>query len=492
MRETWKAAQVGLMVVLGLAAIILVRRYIDEGFSGGREYRVYALFEDAQGLVPQSRVVIAGIPVGTIASIRLQGEMARVDMNIFDDVPLYQDATVAMRTASLLGERVLVISPGTEGRPRIPDGGRIQTVRESVDTQDIMETVADIADSVRAVTAQLERSFGTDEAGRQLQGILRNLSAAIERVNGLIQANAELVGRTIQHIEGITGDAGPRIRDILENVQSATNHVMEVVQNGRPDLERGVAEVDDTIASIHRAADQLDGVLADAREVTGRVARGEGTVGRLTSDEALIDEIEGVAEGLNDVVGGFGRLRTIVELRSEYNFLANSFKTTFSLRLQPREGRYFLVQLVDDPRGSDNVTQTTVIRSPAPAGEPAVYQETRIRRSHDLRYTLQLAKRVSFATFRFGVMESSGGLGLDMNFFGDRLELNTDVFQIGVETFPRVRQRVAFEVVRRFWVLAGVDDALNRENIDFFLGLQLRFDDDDLKGILPFAGGLRP
>ena len=150
------------------------------------------------------------------------------------------------------------------------------------------------------------------------------------------------------------------------------------------------------------------------------------------------------------------------------------------------------MQVVDDPRGAERLTQTTVIRSPAPPGEPAVYQETRIRRSRDLRFSFMLAKRVSFATFRFGIMESSGGLGVDMNFFDDRLELNTDVFQIGVETFPRLRQRVAYEVVRRFWDVPGADDALTRDNVDFFLGLQLRFDDDDLKGILPFAGGLRP
>ena len=34
-----------------------------------------------------------------------------------------------------------------------------------------------------------------------------------------------------------------------------------------------------------------------------------------------------------------------------------------------------------------------------------------------------------------------------------------------------------------------MDDALN-DSADFFLGLQVRFDDEDLKAILPFTGGL--
>ena len=67
-------------------------------------------------------------------------------------------------------------------------------------------------------------------------------------------------------------------------------------------------EVDDALVSIRRASEQLEDVLADTRVVTDRVARGEGTLGRLTADETLIDEVEGVAEGLNGIVGGIGFL----------------------------------------------------------------------------------------------------------------------------------------------------------------------------------------
>ena len=230
-------------------------------------------------------------------------------------------------------------------------------------------------------------------------------------------------------------------------------------------------------------------MLADTHEVTGRLARGEGTVGRLTSDETLIDEVEGAAEGVNNLVGGLARLRTVVELRSEYNFFANTFKTYFSVRLYPREDRYFLIQLIDDPRGFRSVTQTTVQRSPPAPGESNQYTEQRTTVSEKLRFTIMLAKRIGFATFRFGLLESSGGLGLDLHVFDDRLELSTDVFDIGQQVFPRLRVRAAFEVVSRVWILGGIDDALNDTN-DFFLGLMLRFDDEDLKTILPFLGGI--
>ena len=104
------------------------------------------------------------------------------------------------------------------------------------------------------------------------------------------------------------------------------------------------------------------------------------TAGRLTQDEALIDEVEGVAEGLNNFVGGLNRLQTIVGLRTEYYALANAFKTYFSIYLKPREGRYFLFQVVDDPRGSISVSESIIRQSPPPLFYPNEYRRTEISR----------------------------------------------------------------------------------------------------------------
>jgi len=185
------------------------------------------------------------------------------------------------------------------------------------------------------------------------------------------------------------------------------------------------------------------------------------------------------------------RLQTIVGLRSEYNFLANTFKNYVSLRLQPREDRYYLIELIDDPRGLTEFTQTTVRRSPPPDGEPASYQETRVETRDAFRFSLEFAKRIHFATLRFGIIESTGGLGVDVHLLDDTLEMTADLFAFGDGSFPRLRTRVAYEVVSRLWILGGVDDSLN-ESRDFFLGAMLRFNDEDLKAILPFASGVTP
>ncbi len=91
---------------------------------------------------------------------------------------------------------------------------------------------------------------------------------------------------------------------------------------------------------------------------------------------------------------------------------------------------------------------------------------------------------------RIRAMESTGGAGLDMYLFEDRFELSQDLFGFGEVVLPRWRVSLGYEFVKRLWLLGGVDDILSGDRRDYFVGLQLRFNDQDLKQILPFATNL--
>lgn len=488
MRDSWTAAKVGLLVVVALVASWLVYRAVDERGGGDDGYSVWAVFEDASGLVPKSRVMIAGIQVGYIEHIRLWGSKARVDIRIHEGVAIRDDANVAKRTASILGEAVLAINPGTATHVQVPDGARIDTAVETPGTDAILANVARISEAVLNVTNQMARTFGTDEGGRQMSEALANLSGALEAINETIHENQAVIAHALQGVDGIVSQSAPQLARILENIERVTTEVRDVLARNGGDLDETASGLAQTMDSVERSAAQLEGVLADVRDVTGRTARGEGNLGRLTSDETLIDEVEGVAEGVGDLVGGITRLQTIVQLRADYNFLANTLKSYVQLRLQPREDRYYYIELINDPRGLTTYEQTEIIRSPPADGEPAVQQVNTVTTRDAFRFSFGLAKRIEFATFRFGVIESTGGVGLDLHFFDDDLEVTNDAFAFGERAYPRLRTNIAFQIISRLWILGGVDDYLNSSR-DFYLGAALRFNDEDLKSILAVGGG---
>src|SRR5688500_11021159 len=135
------AAKVGVFAVITVVAGVFIYSFASKSAGSGDGYQVYALMTDASGLAKHSHVRVAGIPVGSIDSIKLHGSQARINMRVNEDVPLYQDATVSRVSSSLLGEYQLAITPGTEGRPVLKEGDRIQVGLEGVSTDQIMRQV---------------------------------------------------------------------------------------------------------------------------------------------------------------------------------------------------------------------------------------------------------------------------------------------------------------------------------------------------------------
>ena len=244
-------------------------------------------------------------------------------------------------------------------------------------------------------------------------------------------------------------------------------------------------EIRQIIDKVNRASDSLESALKNIDSVSGRVNRGEGTIGRLTKDEKLINEVEGVAEDIHEFTGGLTRLQTIIGLRTDYQFLGNGVKSYVELRLQPSEDKYYLIEVVNDPHGLTSYEQVDV--DTTNPNSPPHYREVHTITKNSLRFSLQFAQSFGPFTGRWGIKESTGGIGLDLLLFEKRFELRQDLFGFGEVVLPRWRVSLGYEFVNRLWLLGGVDDILSGSRRDYFVGAQLRFNDDDLKRILPFA-----
>ena len=80
--------------------------------------------------------------------------------------------------------------------------------------------------------------------------------------------------------------------------------------------DKALPVIDDAASTINSLAALTDGLqdpqgdlqqtLANLNAVTGRLARGEGAVGRLLVEDALIRELETLVAGLNHTLGGMG------------------------------------------------------------------------------------------------------------------------------------------------------------------------------------------
>ena len=344
-----------LLVAAGAWAIYSA---IFREYGGGGGYVVHAYLDDASGLAMHSRVTIAGIPVGTIDSIRLETDpksphrgQARVDVRVNKDVPLFNDGTLGKHSSSLLGEYVVVLTPGLKD-PKLKDGDEINVMVEEASFDDIKKNVNDVAKLVKQVADQLAKSIGTEQGGQNIKAILQNVADATDALNKTIRENRDTIRETLERIDRITAQNEQPLAKALENIRAISDDVKELVSaiNGRGGSQTG-NEVRETITRLDTSSKSLQSALDHIDHVTDRLDRGEGTLGRLSKDETLINEVQSTVEGINNLVEPIGRLQTVVGLRADYNFLANTFKSYFELRLQPREDKFIMIQLDQRPEG---------------------------------------------------------------------------------------------------------------------------------------------
>ena len=486
MAEWTNAAKVGAMTIALSAALYGGYQFIsrEAGTDGG--YKVWANLPDVTGVAPHSRVMISGVQVGVVDRISLDTAtgLARVDIKMKPEFPLFEDAAIGKRATSFIGEYFIVLTPGTENRERIPDGGEVTNLLEEANLDTIQVQIKDILTDVKGVTDSLRKTVGSDQGQEQIAAILRNLADTTDQLNQTIKENRGAIRDILNNVNAISAQSRPELMAILNNVKEVTRDVKELTGKGDQPGDRS-GELRESLERVNRASESLESLLQHADNVAARIDRGEGTVGRLTKDEALIDEVEEVVSGVGDFVGGLGRLQTIVGLRTDYNFLANTIKSYVSLRLQPAEDKYYLIEIVNDPRGLTTFEQVDV--DTTNPNDPPHYREIRTVTTNSFRFSFQFAKRMGPFTGRFGIKESTGGIGLDLHLLDDRFELRQDFFGFGEQITPRWRVALSYEFVRKLWLLGGIDNILSGDRRDYFFGLELRFNDEDLKSVLPFA-----
>ena len=106
----------------------------------------------------------------------------------------------------------------------------------------------------------------------------------------------------------------------------------------------------------------------------------------------------------------------------------------------------------------------------------------------ELKFSAQIAKRYYDTVIRGGIIESSGGFGLDHYLFDDNLKLTAEAFDFDRDRNPHVKFYVDANLFDHIYLTAGYDDVFSDQSEEsFFVGVGLRFEDEDLKYLLTGA-----
>ncbi len=525
-------AKVGIVVFSALLALTWLTFQIGEFRFREKGYVIEAVFRTVSGLEPKAKVRMAGVLVGSVDRIFLREGRAHAHLRLDDGVVVREDSVIAVASIGILSERYVEITSGSlTARALAP--GEVVTGRELTDLDQLVGQLADTGKTISSLASSIKETFGGRDS--TVSQLMQNTNSLVDRVNALLDDNRRRVADLLAQSAGLARDTRELLADNRDELHGTIANLREfsatlnrradelsseltrtaedlrgVVRDGGDDLRGLMASLRSASAKAEQAAETLTSILKKVDGGTGTLGRlvnddeslekvdhaveqvggiaekinsGQGSVGRLVNDDILIGKIETAVDSANRLLGETDRMRFFLGYRGE--FLANSskLKNYVTMKFQPRDDKYYLMEIVDDPAGKRSVTNTTTTID-RPEGGYQLDESTVVTEVDKLKYTLEFAKEFGPLTFRGGLIESQGGAGLDYRLFGERMLLSFDGWDFGREDGPHLKLSGKVRLYRDIFLNAGVDDLGEESRRSAFLGAGILFSDEDLKYLL--------
>lgn len=251
-------------------------------------YEIQVLFPNAAGLIPDAKVMYAGIPIGRVAGIELTGRKdypVRVRLVIRAGEKIPTDAGFLINQSGLLGDRFVDVTPG--GGPELLAPGSTATGLASVDLSEAIGKVKAALDQAGETIAKLDvalQHLNESVLSTQSLAHARNFLVNVDAVS----SNAVALAHDLQMVVAENRTQLTRALDEFHgtavDLRAAARRADDLVQRGTTVVTNNEADVRAVIKNLSEASARLDALLASAQQ-------GSGTVGRLWVDPSLYTEV---------------------------------------------------------------------------------------------------------------------------------------------------------------------------------------------------------
>ncbi len=275
----WKVGLVVLAATLLFVAGVIYLGQMEVGQSGSR---IRVLFPEVGGLNVGDPVMVSGLRRGAVAAVELGAEGVLVTLKLRPDVALRADASVSVENMGIMGEKFVAVVPGSSHDPL--DKSRLLRGAYSPGLTEAMAQLGVVLDDVGTIVSRVELILQEQEIVEPLQ----------ETVRLLRDVSAEL--------QGMLAENRTDIRSSVQNFRSLSANLDSVIRENRTGVDSTVARAAEATAQFDRTMERLDETIRSLQEVVQRVEQGEGTLGRLSRDEELYQELLTTTQSLNEIL----------------------------------------------------------------------------------------------------------------------------------------------------------------------------------------------
>jgi phospholipid/cholesterol/gamma-HCH transport system substrate-binding protein len=244
------------MIAVALAAVITVAALQYKKlpfFDIGRQYSAY--FAEAGGLKTGAAVQVAGLRVGAVDSIDLDGPRVLITFKVDKDVQLGDRSEAAVKTKSLLGAKILEVTPRGDGSLSAPI-----PLERTTPAYQLPDALGDLATTISGLnTNQLNDSLAT--LAQTFQNTAPDLQAAVA---GAARFSETLNERDAQ-LRGLLEDANKATTVLAQRSEEVVSLIADT-NAVLTQLQTQSAALDHLAGNISALSQQVSGLIADNRD----------------------------------------------------------------------------------------------------------------------------------------------------------------------------------------------------------------------------------
>jgi len=452
-------AKIGLFVVMALGALLFLSTQVTSlGKWGNEGYLIQAYIEDASGIEKHTHVLMNGVTIGDVEEIAIEGKRVKLTLMIDNGVKIPNDSSVIVAQESLLGSKVINIVVG--------DATAFLQNGESLSQSKRYASFDQTSDSVNAAAKELElllkdfRSTLDEEHRAAIQEMIISFRNVGVNLDGVIVENREDLHAAISNFRAMSAgfsQTADTVNKDLPAIMARINSLTTRMDNISGSLEHKLPEAVDKFVNIE---DNVSDILAENRSSLKTALESAGAF--FKSGEEAFGKVD-------SMLSNFTTSELQVAMHTDYMVRDGYGKVYLGVNYLPNPETYYMFDLVSTDDYSQYDTN--------PPGKN-IKGET--------YYSLQYGKRFDNTLLRFGAIESTGGIGVDYFMNHDRLKFSAEAFDFNAVndirgTRAHLKAQVRYQMLKHLELYGGWDNFLNPESQNIFMGLGLRFIDNDLK-----------
>ena len=287
----------GLVVLIAGLVLYFGISYLKNSNLFKEGITLYSVYDKVEGIMGSQPVTINGLAVGRIEDIYFHPDQSGrvvVAMTINTKHPITITTLAQIKSSDLLGAKEISLEIGP-GSVLVEDG---DTLRSSVE-----ESIGDaINKEVLPVKVKTEK-------------LLASLDTAVQIMTGFLQGGVEQdfrssfsnVNKSLVHLNEITTELASYMTENRASLGRATQNFEKLsksLADNRDELERvfaNVANISDSLgrANVGQTMLALERTSRNLDVVTGRLANGEGTLGKLSAQDSLYTQIDKTVQSLD-------------------------------------------------------------------------------------------------------------------------------------------------------------------------------------------------